>query len=202
MEGFTDAVKDSAVGHAFSEIGLKFDRRQPTASLARVISPGTQLDLGFRVKVCHAGAVKELACADLLTRRTIVSVYMRNKTPSCDRQNDSLAASAAAFDRAGYNVVGVSRDTAASHARYAVAKQISYPLVSDPKDHFARAADSLVKKSMYGRSFIGPARAAFILDRDATVLAVIEKVDPTAHAVQLHDVIRKLEAEPSFGRVE
>jgi peroxiredoxin Q/BCP len=202
VEGFVHAVKDSAVGHAFSEIGLKFDGPQPTASLARVISPGTQLNLGFRVKVFCDGAVKELAFADLLTRRTIVSIYMRNKTPSCDQQNDSLAAAAAEFDQAGYDVVGVSRDTAASHARYAVAKHISYPLVSDPQDHFARAADALVNKSMYGRRFIGPARAAFILDRDGIVLAVIEKVDPAAHARQLQDAIRILETERSSGQAK
>ena len=57
---------------------------------------------------------------------------------------------------------------------------------------FARAADSLVEKTMYGRSFIGPARAAFVLDRDGTVLAVAEKVDTSDHAAQLREMLRRL----------
>jgi peroxiredoxin Q/BCP len=157
-----------------------------------VIAPGSKLDLNFPVKVLQGGAMKEIRFADLLTRRTIVSVYMRNNTPSCDRQNESLAAHAAEFARAGYNLVALSRDTCGSHARYAAAKEISYPLVSDPKDNFARAADALVEKSMYGRTFIGPQRAAFVLDPDGTVLAVVPKIDPAAHAEQLRDVIKSL----------
>jgi peroxiredoxin Q/BCP len=157
-----------------------------------VISPGQRLDTGFRLKVVRDGVPKEVAFADLLTRRTIVSVYMRNNTPSCDRQNDSLVAHAARLDRAGYNLVAISRDTCGSHARYASAKEIHYTLASDPKDHFARAADSLVEKSMYGRRFVGPARAAYVLDRDGTVLAVIEKIDPATHGQQLENLIKTL----------
>ena len=157
-----------------------------------MIAPGAKLDLGFRVKALRDGAVKELAFAELLRRRTIVSVYMRNHTPSCDRQNESLAAHAADFARLGYDLVALSRDTCGSHARYAAAKGIGYTLVSDPQDHFAHAADSLVAKSMYGRKFIGPARAAFVLAPDGTVLAVAEKVDTADHAAQLRDLIKSL----------
>src|SRR5436190_16338540 len=130
-----------------------------------MIAPGEKLDVGFKLKVVQGGAVKEMEFRDLLTRRTIVSVYMKNNTPTCDRQAASLAACAAELDRAGFNIVAVSRDTAGSHTRYAAAKNISYPLVSDPEDTFARAAGSLVSKSMYGRSFVGPARAAFSIER-------------------------------------
>jgi thioredoxin-dependent peroxiredoxin len=157
-----------------------------------VIAPGKKLDLNFPVKVFHAGTIREVTFADLLTGRTIVSVYMKNNTPSCDRQNDSLAAHAAEFERAGYTIIALSRDTCGSHARYAAAKKLGYILVSDPKDHFARAAGSLVSKSMYGRTFIGPARAAFVLDRDGTVLALAGKVDPANHAAQLRELIKSL----------
>ena len=89
----------------------------PTGSLIRVIAAGQRLDVRFRLKVLCDGVVKEMAFAELLTRRTILSVYMKNNTPSCDRQNDSLAGHAAEFDVAGYNLVALSRDTCGSHAR-------------------------------------------------------------------------------------
>jgi len=154
-----------------------------------MVSPGKKIDTSFQIKVFRNGKVETVRFSDLLTRRTIVSVYMRNNTPGCDRQNDSLAAHAAEFDRAGYNLVAISRDTCGSHAKYAAKKKIGYTLVSDPDDLFARATESVVEKSMYGRTFTGPARAAYLLDRDGTVLAVVPIVDTADHAAQLRTVL-------------
>ena len=157
-----------------------------------MISKGKMLRAKFKLTIVQDGAVREVVFADLLTRRTIVSVYMKNNTGSCDKQNDSLAAHAAEFDRAGYNLVALSRDTSGSHLKYAVKKKISYVLASDPGDLFAQAADSIVEKSMYGKTYQGPARAAFVLDQDGTVLAVAEKVDTADHAAQLRALIAGL----------
>ena len=162
-----------------------------------MVTPGQKLDLQFRLKVVHGGVAKEVKFADLLTRPTIVSVYMRNNTATCDRQNSSLAAHAAEFDRAGFNLVAISRDTPGSHLRYAQARKIAYTLASDPGDQFARAADALVEKSMYGRNFIGPARSAFVLDRDGTVLAVAASVDRMDHGAQLEELIKPLAGQGS-----
>lgn len=157
-----------------------------------MIAPGDKLDLDFRVKVVRDGEAKEMRFGDLLRRRTVVSVYMKNKTPSCDRQNDSLVAHAAEFASLGYDLVAISRDTVGSHQRYAALKRITYPLVSDPEDRFASATDSRVEKSMYGRTFVGPARAAYVIDPDGTVLAVIPKVDTADHAAQLRAALQSL----------
>lgn len=157
-----------------------------------MIQPGRRIDTRIPLKVFRNSREEEVTLADLLTRPTIISVYMRNNTPGCDRQNDSLTAHALEFDRGGYNLVAVSRDTCASHAKYAAKKKITYTLASDPADRFAQAADAVVEKSMYGRKFSGPARAAFVLARDGTVLAVIAKVDTADHAAQLRAALAGL----------
>ncbi|MCX6955698.1 MAG: redoxin domain-containing protein [Verrucomicrobia bacterium] len=157
-----------------------------------MISVGKKLQGNFKLKIAYEGVQREVTFSDLLTRRTIVSVYMKNNTGSCDKQNDSLAAHAAEFAAAGYNLVALSRDTCGSHLRYAAKKHIAYTLASDPDDLFAKATDSIVEKSMYGRTFFGPARAAYVLDRDGTVLAVAEKVDTSDHAAQLRALIAGL----------
>ena len=154
-----------------------------------MVRPGDTLELDFPVKVVRDSIVHEVRFKDLLGRRTIVSVHMKNNTPSCDRQVASLVGSAAEFAEAGYEVLGLSRDTAGSHARYAAAKGISFPLVSDPTDQFARAADSLVQKTMYGRQFVAPARAIFVLERDGRVLAVAEKADTTNTPAQVRTLL-------------
>jgi peroxiredoxin Q/BCP len=157
-----------------------------------VITSGRKLKLNFTLKVVQDNEEKEVVFKDLLTRPTIVSVYMKNNTPGCDRQNDSLAADAAEFDRAGYNVVALSRDTCGSHRKYAAKKGIGYVLASDPDDLFAQATDSVVEKQMYGRTFTGPQRAAYVLAPDGTVLAIAEKVDTKDHAAQLRELIATL----------
>jgi thioredoxin-dependent peroxiredoxin len=154
-----------------------------------MIQPGQKLNTDFMLKVVRGGAAEEISVRELLTRPTIVSVYMKNNTGSCDKQNDSLAARAAEFEVRGYQLIALSRDTCGSHLKYAAKKGISYTLASDPEDRFASAANALVEKSMYGKTYTGPARAAFVIDRDGTVLAVAEKVDTKDHAAQLHALL-------------
>lgn len=157
-----------------------------------MITTGKKLKTNFKLKVVRAGAEAEVAFKDLLTQPTIVSVYMKNNTGSCDKQNDSLAAHAGEFAKMGYNLVAVSRDTCGSHLKYAVKKKIAYTLASDPDDLFAKATDSMVEKSMYGKTYVGPARAAYVIGTDGTVLAVVEKVDTKDHAAQLKAVLASL----------
>lgn len=141
-----------------------------------MVTPGHKLDLSFRVKAVRDGALQEVMFSELLARRTIVSVYMKNNTPTCDRQTASLARHADEFRRTGYDLIAISRNTAGAQLRYAAANRIPFTLVSDPEDKFACAADAMIQKSMYGRTFSGPARSAFVLDANGTVLAVVEQV--------------------------
>jgi thioredoxin-dependent peroxiredoxin len=157
-----------------------------------MITTGTKLKTQFKLKVVRGGAESEVVFKDLLTKPTIVSVYMKNNTGSCDKQNDSLAEHAGEFAKLGYNLVAVSRDTCGSHLKYAAKKKITYTLASDPDDQFAKATDSIVEKSMYGKTYEGPARAAYVIAKDGTILAVIEKVETKDHAAQLKAVLAAL----------
>ncbi len=154
-----------------------------------MIIPGQRLKADFTLKVVQDRALKEVVFSSLLNRHTIVSVYMKNDTGSCDRQNDALAEVWSEVDRAGLNLVALSRDTAGSHLRYATKRGVRYILASDPKDQFATAADAIVEKQMYGRKFFGPARSAYLLAPDGTVESVIEKVDTADHAAQLRTLL-------------
>ena len=155
---------------------------------------GDILDLSFEIKVVRPGAdaAEVVHFAELLTGPTVVSIYMRNNTGSCDKQNVALVADAAAIRDRGYEIIALSRDTGGSHARYAAKLGVDYPLVSDPDDHFGRAADVIVEKKLYGRTFAGPQRTAWVLDAVGTVLAVIEKVDAANHGEQVLAVLDAL----------
>lgn len=158
--------------------------------------PGEVLDLAFEVKVIRgAGAeVDVVPFAELVRGPTVVSVYMRNRTGTCDRQNADLVAQAAAIRACGYALVAVSRDSIRSHQRYAAELGIDYVLVSDPGEQFARAVDARVEKQLYGRTFVGALRSAWILDERAGVRAVIDRVVAETHGAQVLAAIADLRA--------
>ncbi len=157
-----------------------------------MISKGKKIDTGFSLKIVDGGEEKEVRFSELLDRPTIVSVYMRNNTGSCDKQNRSLADSAGWFDEKGYNLVALSKDTCGSHKNYAKKLGISYILASDPEYKFAEATDSIIEKNMFGRTFDAPSRSAYIIDTDGTVLDIIEKVNTKAHAEELKELVKSL----------
>lgn len=157
-----------------------------------MIETGKKVDVDFSLKVVQGGEEKEVKFSDLLDRKTIVSVYMKNNTSSCDRQTLSLAENVDWFDKKGFNLIAISKDGCKSHKRYADKQGINYTLASDPDYAFAKATDSLVDKKMYGKTFTGPSRSAFVIDKDGTILATVEKIDTKAHAVELKALIERI----------
>ncbi|MEQ9265529.1 MAG: redoxin domain-containing protein [Balneolaceae bacterium] len=157
-----------------------------------MIKTGAKIDTSFTLKVVAGNEEKELNFAELLDKPTVVSVYMKNNTGSCDRQTLSLAEESGWFTKEGYNLLAISKDTCGSHKRYATKQGINYTLASDPDYKFAEATDSLVEKKMYGKTFVGPSRSAFVIDTDGTILATIEKIDTKEHASELKSLVSGL----------
>ncbi|MEO1022402.1 MAG: peroxiredoxin [Bacteroidota bacterium] len=157
-----------------------------------MIETGTKMNINFELKVVQNGEEKEVGFGALLTQPTVVSVYMKNNTGSCDKQTKSLADESAWFQEHGYNLVAISKDTCGSHKRYADKQGITFTLASDPDYKFAEATNSLVEKSMYGKTYEAPSRSAFVIDTDGTILATIEKVNTKDHAGELKALIESL----------
>jgi len=157
-----------------------------------MISVGEQINTNFTVKAVHEGQEQEVLFSELLTNPTIVSVYMKNNTGSCDKQTASLAEHASWFADQGYDLMALSKDTCGSHKKYADKQGISFTLLSDPDHAFAKATHSMVEKKMYGKVYEAPSRSAFVIDTDGTILAVIEKVNTKAHAEELKELVESL----------
>ncbi len=158
-------------------------------NLLEMIKTGEKITTSFELKVVRNGEEKTVQFSELLDRPTIVSVYMKNNTGSCDKQNSSLVADQEKFADKGVNLIAISKDTCGSHKKYAEKHGINYILASDPELYFSKATDSIVEKQMYGKSYEGPSRSAFYIDTDGTVLGIIEKIDPKNHASELLELI-------------
>lgn len=157
-----------------------------------MISKGSTINTDFTLDVVRNGEKERVMFSDLLDRPVVVSVYMRNNTSGCDKQNASLAEESEWFDEHGYNLVAVSKDTCGSHKNYAKKFGINYVLASDPDYKFGEATDSVVEKSMFGNTYEAPMRSAYVIDTDGTVLGIIEKVDTKKHAAELKELINNL----------
>lgn len=157
-----------------------------------MITKGTTINTDFELDVVKNGEQQTVKFSELLDRPTIVSVYMRNNTSGCDKQNASLAQEADWFDMHGYNIVAISKDTCGSHKNYAEKLGINYVLASDPGYKFGEATDSVVEKSMFGNTYEAPTRSAYVIDTDGTVLGIVKKVDTKNHAAELKELINKL----------
>ena len=148
-------------------------------------STGDQLELGFDVNVAECESKQTVILSDLIVRPTVISVYMRNNTGSCDKQMISLAREWDKIRSMGFDVLGLSKDSVGSHMKYQAKHSIGFSLVSDPEHQFAKPAGSLVEKKMYGKAFWGPTRSAYVLDESAILLEICEKVSPGSHGEQI-----------------
>ena len=92
----------------------------------------------------------------------------------------------------GYVVLGVSVDSPKSHKKFIEKYGLGFTLISDEDHSVVEAYGVWVEKSMYGRRFVGPARAAYLVARDGTVGAVVPKVEAKDHAEQLRALIRRV----------
>lgn len=157
-----------------------------------MIKTGARIKTDFTFKVVINGEEHEVKFSELLDKPTIVSVYMKNNTSSCDRQAVDLAEHEEWFKKKGFNVIAISKDGCRAHQNYSKKHGINYILASDPEYKFSEATDSIIEKKMYGKTFNGPSRSAFVIDTDGTILAAIEKVDTKAHAEELKVLVNGL----------
>jgi peroxiredoxin Q/BCP len=155
-----------------------------------MIKEGQKIDTDFSLDIVKDGEKKTVEFSELLDRPTIVSVYMRNNTSGCDKQNTSLAGNANWFDKKGYNLIAISKDTCGSHKKYAEKMGINYVLASDPEYKFGKATDSIVEKKMYGNTHQAPTRSAYIIKPDGTVMGIIEKIDTVNHGEELKNLVK------------
>ena len=156
---------------------------------------GKKPKLSFEIEAVLNGKVKNIPFSQLIDGPTVVSVYMRNNTSACDKQTCALSDDLQVVARKGFKVIGVSRDKSSSHIKYAEKHGIKYTLVSDPEDQFSKALDAIVEKSMYGKKYFGPLRAAYLFDEDGVLKSVIAKIEPAEHGKQVLAEIKRLESE-------
>lgn len=136
----------------------------------------------FEVQDQNGGTVSS---KDLLGRKTIVYFYPKDNTSGCTAEACNLRDNYEMLKAKGYNVVGVSKDSVASHKKFAEKYDLPFTLLSDPSTGMLQAFGAWGEKKMYGKTVLGTIRRTFIFDEEGILQEVIEKVDTKNHAAQI-----------------
>lgn len=127
----------------------------------------------------------EVRVSDYNGRRLVVYFYPKDSTPGCTAEACSLRDGMDELVAAGYAVVGVSADSAASHSRFKERQQLNFPLIADVDKSTIMAFGAYGEKKMAGRKYMGIIRTTFVIGEGGIVERVISKVDTKNAARQL-----------------
>ena len=128
---------------------------------------------------------REVSLSDFLGKKFVLYFYPKDNTPGCTRQACGFAAAYAEFEKRGVVVVGVSKDSVASHVKFAEKYGLPFVLLSDPERKAIEAYGVWREKKMCGKVGMGVVRTTFIIDEQGTVSEVMEKVKPDTNAAEI-----------------
>jgi peroxiredoxin Q/BCP len=115
-------------------------------------------------------------------RKLVVYFYPKDDTPGCTNEAKAFSALMPEFEKAGIAVVGVSKDSAKSHAKFIAKYDLKVLLAADTDGSVCDAFGVWVEKSMYGKTYMGIERATFLIDADGRIAQVWRKVKVAGHA--------------------
>ena len=135
---------------------------------------------------------REVSLADFLGKKVVLYFYPKDSTPGCTRQACAFAGSLSEIKAQGAVVLGVSKDSVASHRKFADKYGLPFTLLSDPQLEAIQAYGVWQEKKLYGKVSMGVVRTTFLIDEEGTVTAVMPKVKPDTNAA---DVLAMLKGE-------
>ena len=132
---------------------------------------------------------KEVRLSDYPGKRFIIYFYPKDNTSGCTLEARSLASAYQSLLDMGYQVIGVSKDSAASHKKFAEKNELPVPRVADTDLELCKTAGVWQPKKMAGRAYMGIVRTTFVTDGGGVVTDRIDKVKTKTAAEQLFELL-------------
>ena len=127
----------------------------------------------------------QVSLSDFLGKKIVLYFYPRDNTPGCTRQACAFAASYGQFKRQDVVVIGISKDSVASHLKFAQKHELPFILLSDPELQAIQAYDVWKEKKLYGKVSMGVVRSTYIIDEEGVIEKVMPKVKPDTNAAEI-----------------
>ena len=136
----------------------------------------------FRLLDQNGNAV---ALSDFLGKRVVLYFYPKDNTPGCTRQACAFAASYQQFRQSDVVVIGISKDSVASHVKFAQKYDLPFVLLSDPELQAIQAYEVWQEKKLYGKVSMGVVRTTYLIDEQGRIEKVMSKVKPDTNAAEI-----------------
>lgn len=133
---------------------------------------------------------REHRLSDYRGRKVVVYFYPRDNTPGCSREAAAFQNAYEAFKALNTEVLGISKDTVASHGRFAEKYGLAFPLLSDPELQAIQAYGVWQKKKLYGKTSMGVVRSTYLIDESGKVEKVWPKAKPDTNAGEILEYLR------------
>ena len=128
---------------------------------------------------------REVSLADYRGKKVVLYFYPKDSTPGCTRQACAFAGSLSEIKAQGAVVLGVSKDSVASHLKFAQKYELPFILLSDPELQAIQAYGVWQEKKLYGKVSMGVVRTTYIIDGQGCVEKVMPKVKPDTNAAEI-----------------
>ena len=126
-----------------------------------------------------------VSLSDFLGKKVVLYFYPKDNTPGCTRQACAFAAAYEGFKAKDVVVIGVSRDSIASHQKFAKKYDLPFILLSDPELQAIQAYGVWQEKKLYGKVSMGVVRTTFIIDEQGNIVKTMSKVKPNTNAAEI-----------------
>lgn len=133
-----------------------------------------------------------VSLAGLKGKTMVLFFYPKDSTPGCTTEAQGFSAARADFEALGAVVVGVSKDSVASHAKFRAKFDLTVELGSDKDSDVIERFGAWVEKSLYGRQYMGIDRSTFVIDGQGVVRAIWRKVKVPGHVDKVLEAVRGL----------
>ena len=123
--------------------------------------------------------------SDYRGKKVILYFYPKDNTPGCTKQACSYSAHAPQFTEKGAVILGISKDTVASHKNFSDKFTLGFPILSDPDRHVIELYGAWKEKKLYGKSFLGVVRTTYLIDEKGIIIRADDKVKAATDAEKL-----------------
>ena len=127
----------------------------------------------------------EVSLSDFLGKKVVLYFYPRDNTPGCTRQACAFAEAHSDFQDHNAVVIGISKDSVASHLKFAEKYDLPFVLLSDPERQAIEAYGVWQEKKLYGKVSMGVVRTTFIIDAQGNIEKIMPKVKPDTNAAEI-----------------
>ena len=126
-----------------------------------------------------------VSLSDFLGKKVVLYFYPKDNTPGCTRQACAFAAAYQGFQAKDVVVIGISKDSVASHQKFARKYDLPFLLLSDPELQAIQAYGVWQEKKLYGKVSMGVVRTTFIIDQQGNIKKIMPKVKPDTNAAEI-----------------